>query len=380
MPEVKILITEDESIVARDLASRLQKMGYVITEVVDSGKSAIESVLRHQPDLILMDIMLQGEIDGIETAAKIQTIAKIPIVYLTAYADRETLKRAKATHPFGYLLKPFKEKELQVTLEIALSRHQAEVEFQKAVEVEYQTQYQAQIQEKQAEITRKSLYLSMLSHDFRTPLSIVKLAAEVLQHQSQNLTEEKKQKRFRSIQTAVTNMDQLLSDVLAMEQTDAASLKFSPARLDLVAFSRDVVETVQSLTNQNTLIFTSSLPENARPCLDEQLLWHLLNNLLSNAIKYSPQGGNIWLTLSGNDREICIQVEDRGIGIPLEYHSNLFKPFQRADNVGRIPGTGLGLAISKQCVDLHQGQIAVESEEGKGTKFTVTLPIPTPIA
>lgn len=373
MPEVKILITEDESVVARDLASRLQKMGYVITEIVDSGKSAIESVLRDQPDLILMDIMLQGEIDGIDTAAKIQAIAKIPIVYLTAFADRETLKRAKATHPFGYILKPFKEKELQVTLEIALSRHQAEVELQKTFEVEYQ----AQIQEKQAEITRKSQYLSMLSHDFRTPLSIVKLAAEVLQHPSQNLTEEKKQKRLRSIQSAVTNMDQLLSDVLAMEQTDAASLKFSPACLDLVAFCRDLVETFQSLTNQNTLIFASSLPENAMPSLDEQLLWHLLNNLLSNAIKYSPQGGNIWLNLSSSDREICIQVEDQGIGIPLEHRANLFKPFQRADNVGKIPGTGLGLAISKQCVDLHQGQISVESEEGKGTKFTITLPIPT---
>jgi signal transduction histidine kinase len=109
--------------------------------------------------------------------------------------------------------------------------------------------------------------------------------------------------------------------------------------------------------------------------MDEKLLRQILENLLSNAMKYSSSGSRVEFTLSYLETQVVFQIRDRGIGIPNEDQQRLFETFHRATNVGTIAGTGLGLAIVKKCVDIHQGQIAVESEIGVGTTFTVTLPI-----
>jgi signal transduction histidine kinase len=110
------------------------------------------------------------------------------------------------------------------------------------------------------------------------------------------------------------------------------------------------------------------------PCLDEKLLRQILENLLSNAIKYSPEGSTIEFSLSRFSSQAVFLIRDQGIGIPPEDQQLLFESFHRATNVGTIAGTGLGLTIVKKCVDIHQGQVAVESEVGVGTTFSVTLP------
>ncbi len=122
----RILVVEDEIIIAEDLQRKLKKMGYDVPLIVSSGEEAIRKTQENIPDLILMDIVIHGEMDGIETAGKIHSIFDIPVVYLTAYADEKTLARAKITEPFGYLIKPFKERELQITIEIALYKNEME--------------------------------------------------------------------------------------------------------------------------------------------------------------------------------------------------------------------------------------------------------------
>ncbi|GAX38255.1 hybrid sensor histidine kinase/response regulator [Nodularia sp. NIES-3585] len=126
MSNTKIVIVEDEAIVAKDLRNRLQKFGYMVSAVASSGQEAINKALEMCPDLVLMDIRLKGQMDGIEAAHEIHKHLDIPIIYLTAYADEKTLDRAKVTEPFGYLLKPFKERELQINIEIALTKHKLE--------------------------------------------------------------------------------------------------------------------------------------------------------------------------------------------------------------------------------------------------------------
>ena len=122
----KILIVEDEIIIAEDLQRKLKSMEYDIIGIASSGEEAIKKIKENNPDLILMDIVIHGMMDGIETAAQIHSLFDIPVVYLTAYADEKTLQRAKITEPFGYLIKPFKERELQITIEIALYKHEME--------------------------------------------------------------------------------------------------------------------------------------------------------------------------------------------------------------------------------------------------------------
>lgn len=130
MAREKILIVEDELLISYNLAHKLRKLGYQIVGEVDSAEAALQRVAETQPDLILMDIVLKSDMDGIETAAKIHQSYNIPVIYLTAYADDETLKRAEGTGAYGYILKPFKERELHATIKMALSKHQESINRQ----------------------------------------------------------------------------------------------------------------------------------------------------------------------------------------------------------------------------------------------------------
>lgn len=134
MKNIKILIVEDELLIAENLAMKLKKFGYIIGDIVSSGKAALKYVNSERPDLILMDIAIQGNMDGIQTAAKIGEKAEIPIVYLTAYADDETLERATKTNCYGYILKPFKDRELQATIKVALKKYQEQTEIQSSLQ------------------------------------------------------------------------------------------------------------------------------------------------------------------------------------------------------------------------------------------------------
>ncbi len=128
----KIMIVEDESIVAESLSDQLELLGYEVTAIVASGEDALEKVIKPRPDLVLMDIMLKGEMDGIITADRIRHRWDIPVVYLTAYSDPQTLERAKITEPFGYIIKPFKERDLHTTIEIALYKYRTEKQIKES--------------------------------------------------------------------------------------------------------------------------------------------------------------------------------------------------------------------------------------------------------
>jgi PAS domain S-box-containing protein len=124
MPQTQILIVEDEPIIARDLEETLTRSGYKVTAIASSGEEAVKKVVEQQPDLILMDIVLRGSMDGIEATACIQARHDLPFVYLSAYSDSEVLKRAQKTYPYGYLIKPFTERELAVAIQTALFNHE----------------------------------------------------------------------------------------------------------------------------------------------------------------------------------------------------------------------------------------------------------------
>jgi PAS domain S-box-containing protein len=246
----------------------------------------------------------------------------------------------------------------------------AEVEILKALE-----------QERELSQLRSS-FISLVSHEFRTPLTTIQSSTELLERYSEKLSDDKKLNHLIRIQSAVQRMTQLLDDVLTIGKAEAGKLKFEPAPIDLEAFCRYLVENMQAIVasqhinanHHHRLTFvTQGNFHNAQ--MDEKLLEHIITNLLSNAIKYSTQGGTVQFELICDRNLAIFRIQDNGIGIPQKDLQHLFESFGRASNVGNIPGTGLGLAIVKQCVDLHKGKIAVESEVGFGTTFTVTLPL-----
>jgi PAS domain S-box-containing protein len=224
----------------------------------------------------------------------------------------------------------------------------------------------------------RSGFVSLVSHEFRTPLTAIQSSAELLERYNHKLSDEKKQNHHRRIQNAVQRMTQLLEDVLTIGKAEAGKLKFTPSPMDLVAFCRDLVESLQMSAREQHQINFVAVGDGSDAQMDEKLLAHVLTNLLSNAVKYSPDGGMVQFDLICEYSWAIFRIQDSGIGIPPDDLERLFESFRRASNVGAIPGTGLGLAIVKKCVDLHGGQITVESEVGAGTTFTVTLPLKSP--
>jgi PAS domain S-box-containing protein len=230
--------------------------------------------------------------------------------------------------------------------------------------------------EKERELNElRSGFVSLVSHEFRTPLTTIQSSVQLLERYSDKLSEEKKQTHLTRIQTAVSRMILLLEDILTIGKAEAGKLQLEPSLMDVVAFCGEIVDSMQmSARSQHTIDFVVQ-GDASNALMDEKLLGHIITNLLSNAIKYSPSGGTVRFDLICTESSVVFRVQDSGIGIPQEDLETLFESFQRASNVGGIPGTGLGLAIVKRCVDLHGGQIAVESEVGVGTTFTVTLPL-----
>ncbi|MGB3208198.1 MAG: PAS domain S-box protein [Crinalium sp.] len=242
-------------------------------------------------------------------------------------------------------------------------RKQAEVEIRKALE-------------KEKELNQlKSRFISMASHDFRTPLSAIMISSDLLKAYSHKLTETKKLHHLNQIQASVRRMTLLLDDILWMGKATSGKLDFKPQKVNLEELCQEVLaEITVADCNQHQLIFEfqaeSSLVE-----MDKKLIQQMLSNLLSNAVKYSPQGGDIKVNITCQNELAIFQVADSGIGIPFSDRSRLFDGFERASNVGNISGTGLGLAIVKNVVDLHRGSIQIDSKEGEGTTITVSLPI-----
>ncbi len=229
--------------------------------------------------------------------------------------------------------------------------------------------------EKERELSEfQSRIITTLSHEYRTPLTTIQSSAELLENYSYKWTEEKKLTHLHRIQTSTKHMTNLVSDALLIGKAEANKLEFNPVPLDVEQFCRELLEEMDPDGMSQTSITFSSQGDSNDAYLDEKLLRQILTNLLSNAIKYSPQGGIVQFDLECRDGVVRFSIQDEGIGIPAADQKRLFESFHRASNVGTLPGTGLGLSIVKKCVDLHGGQIAVESAVDVGTTFTVTLP------
>lgn len=224
----------------------------------------------------------------------------------------------------------------------------------------------------------KSRFLSMASHEFRTPLTTILSSSELLQRYAQRLPEEKQKTHHQRIQTSVRHMTTLVDQVLTVEKNRTGHTQFSPVAIDLASFCADIVDEFRLGAAAQHHLTLQLEGTDGDGCIqvemDPELLRRILHNLLSNAVKYAPASTQISLRVSQCGEKTHFFVSDEGIGIPQQDQARLFQFFHRAANVGVISGTGLGLYIVKQAVNQHGGNIRVESEEGKGSAFYVELP------
>ena len=223
----------------------------------------------------------------------------------------------------------------------------------------------------------KARFITMASHEFRTPLATIHGSVELLQHYDDRLPADKKIATLQKIDDAVERMTHMLENVLVIGRTDAGRLEFKPRALSVTTFCRSLVDEVRSAMARQVgqlHVLLDMPPAEDRYLLDDSLIRNIVGNLLSNAIKYSPNGGEVRFSVRPEGQNLVFSISDQGIGIPQADQENLFASFHRASNVGPIAGTGLGLSIVKEAVVCHQGHISVESDVDKGSCFTVRLP------
>jgi signal transduction histidine kinase len=240
-------------------------------------------------------------------------------------------------------------------------------------------QQAAMLQDKLAEEQRLTQlqrnFVSMASHEFRTPLAIIDGHAQRLISMRERLTAQELAQRARKVRNTVRRMTQLIDNLIGSARLidGPIDLNYHPRRVDLALLLREVCQLQQELTPEARILDdVSTLPL----CVygDASLLNQVFGNLLSNAVKYSPEGGAVRVSAALNGAQIVIEIEDRGIGIPESDRHRVFERYYRGSNTSGIVGTGVGLYLVKTIVDLHHGGIALDSHEGEGSRFTVRLP------
>ncbi|PIE48617.1 MAG: hypothetical protein CSA39_06805 [Flavobacteriales bacterium] len=221
----------------------------------------------------------------------------------------------------------------------------------------------------------KSRFVSMASHEFRTPLSTILSSATLIERQNEPGKEEKRLNYVSRIKSNVRNLVKILNDFLSLSKLEAGNLSIDPQKFDLLPFLNGIIEEVAMNKKGGQTIKVTHGMKKTTISHDPKVIRLIVTNLLSNAIKYSPENSIIEVALNSKNKTVYFQFKDHGIGVPEEDQKSLFTRFFRAHNASHIQGTGLGLYIVKQYVNLIGGAINYSSTEGKGTTFFVKFPV-----
>jgi PAS domain S-box-containing protein len=220
----------------------------------------------------------------------------------------------------------------------------------------------------------KANLLSILAHEFRTPLAVIQSSTELIVRYSERMDKKQKEDKFNKILLQVSYLVQLIDEVSMLSRAEQNRLPYAPKPTNLAELCQKILDEMSETISEAQTLKLNMIVKHDKAFLDEHLMQMALRNLLSNAIKYSPEGGKIELVVLEYEHEIHFIVIDEGLGIPLKDQSNLFTQFHRASNVGDIRGTGLGLSIVKTIAEQHGGIVTVDSLDGKGSTFTMRLP------
>ena len=475
MSSANIMIIEDETIIAKDIENILLNHGYNISGIYSRAEDAIESLKTITPDLILMDVVLKGDLDGIEAAAVINKKINVPIIFITAYADEITISRIKKTDPYGYFLKPFEEKELQTWIETTLHKFRSEkqsklneepvntilnsinegvivfdnssaVSFmnsaaenitgwtnndaagnklalifnndtleekienlfsqrpsgkqpsgkftllnknKSASEIEYSLIYfnemsSAVIFEKSqnksgTEELEKKLddsykeaenFAYFASHDLQEPLRMVASYVQLLKKRYSDKLDKEADEFIDFAVSGANRMKNLIDDLLLYSRINMKH--FEPREVDCTKLVSEISEKLSGIWKQsNPVIKYENLPViKADPDQLYQLFYHLITNSIKFNISKQPL---VEIKCSQKDFNRMFTVSDNGIGIEKQYYEKIFEAFQRLHNHKNFPGTGIGLAVCKKIVEMHGGDIWVDSKPEIGTVFYFTI-------
>ncbi len=389
MSREKILIVEDDLLTARIISKMLTNRGFIITDIITKSCEVLDSIIKNSPDIILMDITLEGELDGIEIAYKIKEKFNIPIIYLTADSSEETIKRAKITGPFGYLIKPVNEKILVTTIEITLQKqylHNKEIleTLKKAND-----ELEEKVKQRTAELIKKNIRLqkeikqrklaeeelkkaerlatigkmaAILAHEIRNPLNSIKINTDVLSC-IKDLSEVNK-KRIQIIQTEINRLENLVKEVLQFSK----SITLYKSEFNLKNFTEQVIQQISPDIESRGIVIKNN-SQDIVLIADMEKLKQVFLNLIYNAFEAIHENGIVEISTQALKNKVKIFIKDNGYGV--EQPEKIFEPFFTT----KENGTGIGLALSQKIIEHHNGRLELISTKPGETIFCITLPL-----
>jgi signal transduction histidine kinase len=220
----------------------------------------------------------------------------------------------------------------------------------------------------------KSIFVSLVSHEFRTPMASIRAASDLLKNYWERFSQEECKEYLRQIGSNIFQMSRMMDDILLLGRIQNGRLRFETSLIDPLELCHEAIQFVQVYGEKSRIVMVVSENLPSKCSIDPSLFRYVLINLLSNALKYSPQTEKVILTLCCDQDFLVLEVKDKGIGIPEKDRGKIFHLFHRGENVGSIKGIGVGMFMVKYCVSLHKGSIAFKPNAGAGTTFRVKLP------
>lgn len=361
---MRVLIVEDETIVALDLRERLRCLGYEPCGIADSPDKAFALARDTQPQLVLMDIMLKGDGDGVSAAARIRAAMDVPIIFVTAFSDEETLERVKATSPYGYIVKPYHERELRIAIELAVAKHQSELELLRAKRAAEESD------------RAKTRFLANLSHEFITPINSMLGFIELAGSMS---ADAELAEYLGLIASSAHRLENLVRSLLDFAKLESGSLSVVKSEFYLEDFLLSCWAPFQVEAYAKGLapryFMDPDLPRSFRG--DSAKIGLIVRALVDNAVKFTSSG-SVLLSAEREDERLLIRVSDTGPGIPAEDAERVFGTFVQGDDspTRKAGGLGLGLALSRGLAALLGAELRLEGYSG-GVTMSLRLAEPT---
>ncbi|ALB45428.2 hybrid sensor histidine kinase/response regulator [Clostridium beijerinckii NRRL B-598] len=364
-----ILIVDDNPNNIQVVATIISENGYelgIAMNAIEAYKFLEENI----PELILLDVDMP-EIDGFEVCSTLKKSSKykdIPIIFLTVQDEKDDIVKAFDLGAVDYVTKPFNRKEL-------VSRVRTHISLKKTKD---------ELNKKNLELERtlemKDEFLSIISHEFRTPLNVISSAIQAMNYICCNELSDKAKKYLRMIRQNTFRQLRLVNNLLDITRINAGRIKINKKNVDIVFLTKSIIESIYTYVALKSIDVTFvSLIEKKIIGIDDEKYERILLNLLSNATKFTPEGKPIIVTLSSINDKICVEVKDKGIGIPEDKANIIFERFGQVDSSlsRQAEGAGIGLSLVKKFIEALGGSISVKSELGKGSTFTILLPSET---
>ena len=367
-----ILAVDDKLENLKVLIAYLENSGFDLM-VAKSGEEAFQHIERIIPDIILLDVLMPG-LDGFEICRRLKAndiTKEIPVIFMTALTDTADKVKGFEVGAVDYLTKPLKHEEVlaRVNSHLTIQELQRQLQEQNALLQHKNTQL--------LEINAtKNKFFSIIAHDLKNPLNTLLTYSATLVENFEKLDTEKIIKGINTLNRSATRAYNLLIDLLNWARSHSGNIEYKLEEIDLCQITKENIELLLDHATEKGIRISSEINEGLLAYSDKNMVSTVLRNLLTNAVKFTSKNGNVTLSSEVGKNSLTITVRDTGIGITEENINKLFRldTFYRTLGSDNEKGTGLGLILCKEFIHTLNGEIWVESEIGKGSRFIFTLP------